>query len=354
MKRLLLFCILLSCFSCEKEAFPASTNELSEVRTTQRGKNIARVNDYFVRLLGTGTTSTALTSSIFSNNQNPYILNCTSTTFPPNNTSQLQINFDTTGNCTLPNGASIHGELKWDLNFNQKITDTRECQPAFLRMDRLYIDGAVVEEIRLNGVASPKFFYNSGCNDPSTLSDPTDAEVSFDFKASGQNFDYQITTPDGCVTVIDPVASPGHFARMTSANDFDETLNIQDLYERQYKVDILVSDGITFCPFTEVFVHHDGNTATPPDDSYIIRTTESLVYYPLQCQFLTSGFVELREIPDYCTGELTAEDTPLLTTIDFSVDAAGTPGAGTCDSYIKICDFSENPSAPDCEIVSYE
>jgi hypothetical protein len=288
-----------------------------------------------------------------SNSFNPSI-SCVNTNYT-SNTNTLEINFDTlAGNsipCLLPNGAQIHGDLSWNLNFNPDVWTTRECQPGFLSFDRIFCDGTVIEELRGPNVASPKFFVNTDCPDASTITEPTTPEIPLNFKVSN-DFLYKITANSGRVTLIDPVPSPGIFATLTTANDFDETLNFNDLYERSYELDINVAENITFCPFTEVQVFEPENTSSTPDDTYAMMTSTPLVYTPFSCKHVTSGIIELRSLPAYCPGSLVAADLDLLMTIDFSVDAAGTFNADGCDAYVYICDYSANPNSPTCELTN--
>jgi len=356
MRNIIFLLVILLFTACEKEIF----QEIIPVVETPeaRGTNIARAQNDFMRMLSNSAMSTFLEPQFYgyqSNSFNPNV-NCVTTNYTSNG-NVLDINFDTlAGNsipCLLPNGAQIHGDLAWDLNFNQDVWTTRECQPGFLAFDRIYCDGTIIEEIRSNNVASPKFFVNAGCPLPPTLVEPTTTNIDLDFKVSN-DFLYKITSPSGRVTFIDPVPSPGSFATLSTSNDFESTPNFTDLYGRSYQLDINVPDNITFCPFTEVEVFEPGNTSSVPDDIYAMMTAQPLVFTPFQCKHVTSGIIELRALPAFCPGTLTAEDADLLMTIDFSVNANGTTGSNDCDGYVLICDYSLNPSIPDCELKNME
>lgn len=356
MRSLAFLLVVLLFTACKKD----SLQQLTTVSETPeaRGTNIARVQNDFMRMLSNSAMTTLLEPRFYglqSNSFNPSVT-CVNTNYTSNG-NVLDINFDTlAGNsipCLLPNGAKIHGDLKWNLNYNPDIWTTRECQPGFLAFDSIYCDGTVIEELRGPNVASPKFFVNTGCPMASNISEPTDPEIALNFKVSN-DFLYKITSKSGRVTYIDPVPSPGIFATLTTANDFDSIPNFNDLYERSYELDINVPDNISFCPFTEIEVFDPQNKSSAPDDSYAMMTTEPLIFTPFQCKHITSGMLELRSLPAYCPGSLIASDLDLLMTIDYSVDAAGTFNANECDGYIYICDYSVNPSSPTCELKNME
>lgn len=355
--RSLAFILLVFLFTaCEKEVL----QEFKPILETPeaRGTNIARVQNDFMKMLSNSAMTTLLEPEFYgyqSNSFNPTV-NCINTTYTSNG-NVLDINFDTlAGNtipCILPNGAQVHGDLTWDLNFNPDVWATRECQPGFLSFDNIYCDGTTIEELRGPNVASPKFFVNKGCPSRSDITEPTASEIALSFKVSN-DFLYKITSKSGRVTYINPVPSPGSFVTLTTTNDFDSNSNIIDLYERSYELDINVPSNITFCPFTEVDVYEPNNNSSTPDDTYAMMTADPLVYTPFQCKHVTSGMLELRSIPSYCPGSLNASDLDLLMTIDFSVNAAGTFNANECDGYVYICDYSVNPASPSCELKNIE
>lgn len=346
-----LFTILLFT-ACKKENLPTTT--AVKVTPAHRGTNIAEVQSAFMRMLSNGAMATVLEPNFYgrnSSNFNPTVT-CVDTEYTQGGNS-LDINFDTlAGNtvpCLLPNGAKIDGDLAWNLNFNENVWTTRECQPGFLSFDRIYCDGAVIEEVRGPNVQSPKFFVNQGCPDADMLTEPTDPDLDLNFKVGG-DFHYVVTSESGRVTLIDPIPSPGIFAMLTTANDFDDTPNFNDLYERSYALDVNVPNNISFCPFTKVQVFEPDNTSGTPDDFYSMMSTEPLIYTPFACKHVTAGMLELREVPASCDGNTTAADAALLMTIDFGVDANGTFNANQCDSYVYVCDYSIDPSSPTCEV----
>lgn len=350
-----LFLILLFT-ACKKE--PVQRNLPTVETPVARGINIARVQNDYMRMLSNSAMTTLLEPIFYgrqSNSFNPSV-NCVNTNYIADS-NILDIDFDTlAGNsipCILPNDAKIHGDLRWNLNFNQDVWATRECQPGFLAFDRIYCDGTVIEELRGNNVASPKFFVNNNCPISSELTEPTSLEIPLNFKVSN-DFLYKITSKSGRVTFIDPVPSPGIFATLTTANNFDMTPNFNDLYERSYALDINVPDNLSFCPFTKVEVFEPNNISSTPDDAYTMMTAEPLVFTPFECKHVTSGLLELRSLPAYCPGSLIASDLDLLMTIDFSVNAAGTFNANECDAYVYICDYSDNPTSPVCELKNME
>ena len=356
MRKLAFLFIVLLFSSCEKEILQ---KEILVTETPKsRGTNIAGVQNDFMRLLSNSAMTTLLEPRFYgqqSSSFNPS-LSCVNTNYT-SNVNLLEINFDTlAGNsipCLLPNGAKIHGDLNWDLNFNSDVWTTRECQPGFLSFDNIYCDGTVIEELRGPNVASPKFFVNTACPADSLITEPTDPEITLNFKVSN-DFLYKITSNSGRITYINPVPSPGIFASLTTANDFDSTSSFNDLYERTYELDINVAENISFCPFTEVEVFEPENTSSTPDDTYTMMTAEPLVFTPFACKHITSGMLELRSLPSYCPGSLTAKDLDLLMSIDFSVNAAGTFNANECDGYVYICDYSANPTSPACELINME
>ncbi len=351
----LLFVLLFT--SCEKEILQKATTPVIET-PKNRGTNIAKVQNDFMRMLTNSAATTLLEPQFYgyqSNSFNPNV-SCVNTTYTTN-ANVLDINFDTLSGlnipCLLPNGAKIHGDLSWDLNFNSDVWKTRECQPGFLAFDRIYCDGTIIEELRGHNVASPKFFVNTSCPLPSTITEPTNPEIALNFKVSN-DFLYKITSPSGRITYINPVPSPGIFVTLTTDNDFDSSPTFNDLYERSYQLDINVPDNISFCPFTEVKVFEPKNNSSTPDDIYTMMTSEPLVFKPFLCKHITSGMLELRNLPSYCPGDLTAEDTDLLMSIDFSVNSSGSFNANECDGYVYICDYTTNLNSPTCELVNME
>jgi hypothetical protein len=351
------FLLLVILFTaCEKEVL----QEVNPVLETPeaRGTNIARVQNDFMRLLSNSAMSTLLEPEFYGRQSNSFSPNisCANTTYASSGNT-LDINFDTlAGNsipCILPNGAKIHGDLRWNLNFNSDVWATKECQPGFLEFDNIYCDGTVIEELRGPNVASPKFFVNSGCPNHSDVVEPTEPQITLDFKVSN-DFLYKITSNSGRRTYINPVPSPGIFASLTTTNDFDATPTFNDLYERSYELDINVAENILFCPFTEVEVFEPQNTSSTPDDIYTIMTSQPLIFTPFVCKHVTSGMLELRSLPSFCPGSLTATDLDLLMTIDFSVNAAGVSNTNDCDGYVNICDYSGNPASPTCELINLE
>ncbi len=356
MRSLAFLLVVLLFTSCEKEILQEAIPIIETPKA--RGTNIARVQNDFMRLLSNSAMTTILEPRFYgfqSNSFNPSV-SCVNTTYNSGG-NKLDINFDTLAGpvvpCLLPNGAQIHGDLSWDLNFNPDVWTTRECQPGFLAFDRIYCDGTIIEELRGSNVASPKFFVNTGCPTRSTITEPTDPEIALNFKVSN-DFLYKITSKNERVTYINPVPSPGIFATLTTANDFDSTPNFNDLYERSYELDINVAENITFCPFTEVEVFEPENKSSTPDDTYAMMTAQPLVFTPFACKHVTSGMLELRSLPSYCPGSLVASDLDLLMTIDYSVNAAGTFNANECDGYVYICDYSASQTSPTCELKNME
>ena len=356
MRSLAFLLVVLLLTSCEKEILQKATPIIETPET--RGTNIADVQNDFMRMLSNSAMTTILEPQFYgyqSNSFNPNV-SCVNTTYT-SNANILEINFDTLSGpiipCLLPNGAQIHGDLNWDLNFNSNVWTTRECQPGFLAFDRIYCDGTIIEELRGHNVASPKFFVNTACPLPANITEPTSPEIALNFKVS-DDFLYKITSNSGRVTYIDPVPSPGIFATLTTDNDFASTPSFNDLYNRTYALDIGVPDNISFCPFTEVQVFDPENTSSIPDDTYAMMTAVPLIFKPFSCKHITSGMLELRSLPSYCPGNLTAEDADLLMTIDFSVNAAGTFNANECDGFVYICDYTANPTSPSCELVNME
>jgi len=356
MRSIAFLLVVLLFTSCEKEILQEITPVIETPKA--RGTNLARVQNDFMRMLSNSAMTTLMEPKFYgyqSNSFNPNV-NCVTTNYTSNG-NVLDITFDTLAGpvlpCLLPNGALIDGDLSWDLNFNPDVWTTRECQPGFLGFDHIYCDGTIIEELRGSNVASPKFFVNTGCPMINSITEPTSSDIVLNFKVS-DDFLYKITSESGRTTYINPVPSPGTFASLTTTNDFDSIPNFIDLYERSYQLDIKVPTGLNFCPFTEVEVFEPNNTSSIPDDIYTMMTTESLVFTPFQCKHVTSGVIELRSLPSYCPGNLTAADADLLMTIDFSADASGALGVNDCDAYVNICDYSTNPSLPTCELKNLE
>ncbi|MGK0366591.1 MAG: hypothetical protein ACI85O_003666 [Saprospiraceae bacterium] len=356
MRSLAFFLVVLLFTSCEKEIFQEAMPILKTPKA--RGTNIARVQNDFMRMLSNSAMTTLLEPRFYgqqSNSFNPSV-SCVNTNYTSNQ-NVLDINFDTLSGsnipCILSNGAKMHGDLSWNLNWNPNVWTTRECQPGFLAFNSIYCDGTIIEELRGENVTSPKFFVNTGCPSMYGITEPIASEIALNFKVS-DDFLYKITSESGRVTFIDPVPSPGSFATLTTDNNFDSQPNFNDLYERSYQLDINVPDTITFCPFTEVQVFEPDNTSNTPDDIYTMMTSQSLIFTPFSCKHITSGMLELRSLPSSCTGTSTASSADLLMSIDFSVNAAGTFDANEYDGYIYICDYSANPSSPTCELKNIE
>ncbi len=356
MKHCLFAFALIICFSCKKET-PAVPAPVLADTAAARGTQAAEIQNIFVKLMSNAAFLTLAEPAAYGQPNADNSVQCVTTqiidtpTFP----NTLEITIDTltppTAPCLLPNGSKMHGTVNWVLggsnNSNSTVLSATENAPGFISFDRLFIDGYVVEEERMPNVGSPKYFVENSDSD----------FINLRFKVSGGDlFNYRVTSPDGHETVISPAGSPKSFLRMKTSNDFDYPLTAFELYNRSYELDLLVDDFADagtngFCPFSRVEVYApDGSL----HDEYFIYTTESFEYAPLACRFIKKGRFELREIPPnvYCPNDSQPEDFALLLSVDFSANETST-GANGCDSWVYVCDYSQDANNPTCAYKQY-
>lgn len=350
-----LFLLLFLC-SCNKDAPVLPTESLAETAAA-RGIQAAEVQNVFIRLLSNAALLTLAEPAAYGQPAAQSNIDCVTTQMinTPDLPNTLEIIVDTltppSVPCILPNGSKMHGSVRWVLggsnNGNSTVLSATESAPGFISLDRMYIDGYAVEEERMPGVGSPKYFVESFDSD----------FINLRFKVSGGDaFNYRVISPDGHETVISPAGSPKSFLRMKTSNDFDYPLTALELYNRSYELELLndpTADPNTpgFCPFSRIEVYApDGSL----HDEYFIYTTEAFEYTPFACRFIRRGRFELREIPDglFCPNDSQPEDFTLLMSVDFSADAS-TLGTNGCDSWVYVCDYSGDAANPVCEFKEY-